>query len=180
MTSKFYNILSAAMIADVEVDATDDCENAEPTRTDLDSHANMPVVGRNAYVISDTGRVVDVSPFTPDYKPLQLPIVDAAIQYDCPYNGVSHILVIRNALHVPSMRNNLIPPFIMREAGIQLRDTPKIQVSNPSEDDHSLYFPGDGFRIPLSLWGVFSYFPSSKPTASMLEHSDEIHLITPE
>ena len=168
------------MIADVEVDATDDCENAEPTRTDLDSHANMPVVGRNAYVISDTGRVVDVSPFTPDYKPLQLPIVDAAIQYDCPYNGVSHILVIRNALHVPSMRNNLIPPFIMREAGIQLRDTPKIQVSNPSEDDHSLYFPGDGFRIPLSLWGVFSYFPSSKPTASMLEHSDEIHLITPE
>jgi hypothetical protein len=39
----------------------------EPSRTELDSHANIPVVGRNAYNISDTGRVADVNPFTPDY-----------------------------------------------------------------------------------------------------------------
>ena len=140
----------------------------------------MPVVGRNVFIISNTGRVVEVAPFTPDYQPMQIPIVGAAIQYDCPYDGVGRILVIRNALHVPSMRHNLMPPFVMREAGIQLRDTPKIQVTSPSEDDHSLYFPDDGFRIPLSLWGVFSYFPSSKPTASMLEHSDDVYLITPE
>ena len=167
------------MIADV-ADVTDDCADSEPTRTNLDSHANMPVVGRNVFIISNTGRVVEVAPFTPDYQPMQIPIVDAAIQYDCPYDGVGRILVIRNALHVPSMRHNLMPPFVMREAGIQLRDTPKIQVTSPSEDDHSLYFPDDGFRIPLSLWGVFSYFPSSKPTASMLEHSDDVYLITPE
>jgi hypothetical protein len=28
----------------------------EESRTELDSHANMPVVGRNAYIISDTDR----------------------------------------------------------------------------------------------------------------------------
>ena len=53
----------------------------------------------------------------------------------------SYILVLRNALHVPSMKNNLIPPFVMREAGIKVNDTPKIQTSNPTEEDHSIYFP---------------------------------------
>eukprot|EP00957_Ditylum_brightwellii_P176397 13432598-Ditylum_brightwellii.AAC.1 len=91
----------------------------EQSRTELDSHANMPVVGRHAYVISDTGRVADVSPFTPDYNFLKIKIVDAAIQYDCPYTGTSHILVVRYALHVPSIQNNLILPFIMQEIGIE-------------------------------------------------------------
>eukprot|EP00957_Ditylum_brightwellii_P185696 14138468-Ditylum_brightwellii.AAC.1 len=58
---------------------------------ELDSHANMPVVGRHAYVISDTGRIADVSPFTPDYSSMEIKIVDAVIQYDCPYNVTSHI-----------------------------------------------------------------------------------------
>jgi hypothetical protein len=102
-----------ATIADVEVDDAGGMDEDESSRTELDSHANMPVVGRHAYIISDTGRMADVSPFTPDYKSMQLRIVDAAVQYDCPYNGQSYILVIRNMLYVPSMRNNLLPPFIL-------------------------------------------------------------------
>eukprot|EP00957_Ditylum_brightwellii_P005656 431388-Ditylum_brightwellii.AAC.1 len=53
------------------MDADDEMEydtNGEPkdeqSRTELDSNTNMPVVGRHAYVISDTERVADVSPFT--------------------------------------------------------------------------------------------------------------------
>ena len=38
----------------------------EDSQTELDSHANMPVVGHREYVISDTGRIADVNPFTPD------------------------------------------------------------------------------------------------------------------
>jgi hypothetical protein len=64
MTSQFYNTLLTALIADVDVNDDYDCDNDEPTRTELDSHANMPVVGRNAYIISDTGRVAEVNPFT--------------------------------------------------------------------------------------------------------------------
>ena len=30
---------------------------------ELDSHANMPVVGKHAYIIAETGKKVDVSPF---------------------------------------------------------------------------------------------------------------------
>ena len=55
----------------------DDEDQAEESRTELDSHANMPVVGRNAYVLADTGKTVDVSPYTPDYKPVQVKVVDA-------------------------------------------------------------------------------------------------------
>jgi hypothetical protein len=78
----------------------------------------MLVVGRNAYIISDTGRVADVNAFTPDYSSMQISIVDAAVGYECPYDGKSYIFVLRNALHVPSMRNNLIPPpFVMSEKG---------------------------------------------------------------
>eukprot|EP00957_Ditylum_brightwellii_P098850 7530471-Ditylum_brightwellii.AAC.1 len=62
------------------------------------------------------------------------------------------------------MKNNPILPFIMQEVGIEVNDVPKIQVSNPRERDHSIYFKETGFHIPMALWGTFLYFPSSKPT----------------
>ena len=159
-----------ADVADVDVGRGDESmEEEELPRTELDSHANMPVVGRHAYVISDTGRVADVNPFTPDYDSMQVSIVDAAVQYDCPYDGQSYILVIRNALYVPSMRKNLLPPFVLREAGVRVQDTPKIQVNDPTVEDHSISFPETGFRIPLSLWGMFSYFLTSKRTAEFMK-----------
>ena len=73
------------------------------------------MVGRHAYIISDTGKVADVNPFIPDYNSTQVDIVDAVVQYECPYNGETYILVIRNTLYIPSMKNNLIPPFVMRK-----------------------------------------------------------------
>ena len=73
----------------------------------------MVVIGRHAYILAETGKTVEVSPFTPTYKPIKAPIVDAALQYDSPYDGKSYIIVERNALHVPSMCNNLLPPFML-------------------------------------------------------------------
>eukprot|EP00957_Ditylum_brightwellii_P173218 13186541-Ditylum_brightwellii.AAC.1 len=62
------------------------------------------------------------------------------------------------------MKDNLIPPFIMREVSIEVNNVPKIQVGNPSKRGHSIYFKETGFCIPMALWGTISYFPSSKPT----------------
>ena len=67
-----------------------------------------------------------VSPFTPEYALMQLHVVDAVVQYDCPYNGESYLLVIRNTLYFPSMSNNLLQPLVLREAGIKLNDMPNI------------------------------------------------------
>ena len=53
------------------------------SRTDLDSHANIVVVGKHAAITNDNSR--KVSPFTPDYESLsKVLIVDAAVTYDCP------------------------------------------------------------------------------------------------
>ena len=76
-------------------------DDNEPSRTELDSHANMPVIGRNAYILSKIGETVDVAPFTPDYKPICVELVDAALKYECPYSGEVKILIIRRGLHVP-------------------------------------------------------------------------------
>ena len=57
------------------------------SHTDLDSHMNMPVVVTHSTNISDTGRIADVSPYTPDYKSMQVKIVDAAVRYECLYTG---------------------------------------------------------------------------------------------
>jgi hypothetical protein len=90
---------------------------------------------------------------------MQIRIVDTAIQYDCPYDGESYILVIRNTLYVPSMKNNLLPPFIMRQEGIKLNDTPKIQVDAPTVKEHSIIVPRNWFLNPVVTMGYFFIFP---------------------
>jgi hypothetical protein len=172
-----YSLISTAMVSAVDASKQSDME--ESSRTKLDSHANMPVAGRNAYIISDTGRLADVNPFTPDYESMVMSIVDAAILCECPYDGQTCMLVLRNALHVPSLKNNLVPPFVMREAGIRANDTPKIQTSDPTKEDHSIHFPETNFRIPVSLWGVFSYFVTLKPTAKQMMEAEDVHMLTP-
>ena len=68
---------------------------------------------------------MDVNPFTLAYCPIPAQMVDATIQYDCPYDSKSFMLVVGNTIHVPSMLNNLLPPFMMREAGIIVNDKAK-------------------------------------------------------
>jgi hypothetical protein len=51
-------------------------------------------------------------------------------------------------------------------------------LGSPSEEDHAITFPVTGFRIPLSLWGIFSYFPTSKPTKDDRVEPDEVYLLT--
>ena len=150
------------------------------SRTELDSHANMVVLGKHAMVIADTGKTAQVTPFTPDYKSMEnVPIVDGALAHVCPYTGKCHILICHNALHVPSMEHNLIPPFIMREAGLIVNDTPKIHVLEPSIQDHSIYFKDEKVRIPLSLSGIFSYFNTRTPSVEDMCDEDNVLHLTP-
>ena len=97
-------------------------DESEMIQTELNSHANMIVIGKHCHVLAKTGRHVDVNPFTPAYKALKAPIVDAAIQYDCPYDRKLFTLIIRGAIHILSMMNNLVPPFVLREVGVVVND----------------------------------------------------------
>ena len=68
------------------------------SRPELDSHADMPVIGKNAYILSKFGETVDVAPFTPDNKPISEELVDAALKYKCPYSGEVTIMIIKRGL----------------------------------------------------------------------------------
>ena len=68
---------------------------------------------------------------------------------------------------------------MMREAGIIVNEVPKIQVKDLMEDDHAMHFPETGFQIPLSLWGVFSCFLTSKPRKEDLVEPEDVCLLMP-
>jgi hypothetical protein len=53
-SSKINEHLETYILSDGTEDTNDEHDNSQ---TELDSHANMPVVGRCAFIISDTGRI---------------------------------------------------------------------------------------------------------------------------
>ena len=119
----------------------------------------MPVIGKNAYILSKIGETVDVAPFTPDYKPISVELVDAALKYECPYSGELKILIIRTGLYVPSMTHNLFPPFLLREAGININEVPKIHVTSPTEEHHAITLQETKFsNSSFTTWHILLFF----------------------
>ena len=67
--------------------------------TELDSHANMVVIDAQGTIIQKTGRYTDVNVFSLDIGTMsRVPIVDAAVAYDCPLSGQTILMVARNTL----------------------------------------------------------------------------------
>ena len=137
----------------------------------------MVVLDRHAFIFEGTGRTCNVRPFSDDLGiASNIPIVDGAIAYDCPYSKQTFILIVRNALYIKTMDHNLIPPLIMRTGGVTVNDVPKIHCDDPTRDDHCILFQDIELRIPLQLIGTFSYFHSRMPTATELYDCDKVFL----
>ena len=64
---------------------------------ELNSHANMPVVGALAYIISDTGETADVNAYSPEYESRNLKIVDAALKYESLHDN-KHLSVTKRTI----------------------------------------------------------------------------------
>ena len=160
-----------------------DWEGNDSPTTELDSHANMVVVGKHSTIIARTGKSCEVQAFSEECQSLkEIEIVDAAIAYDCATTSKTFILIMKNALHVPTMERSLIPPFIMREAGLQVYDVPSIRCEELSDECHCIIDEDIGLRIPLCLRGIFSCFNSRKLTTNEVEGCDklDIVLLTPD
>ena len=97
------------------------------TRTELDSHANMPVFGKNCLLLSPVGKKsATVAAFLPTLEPMKIPIVDVCIKWIDPQTDKTHFLVFKDALYVEQMEHNLIPPFLLREAGWIVNEVARI------------------------------------------------------
>jgi hypothetical protein len=83
--------------------------------TDMDSHADTCVVGKNTLIMHKLDKKVNVTGFDPTQgKVKDLDLVSAALAYDCPTTGEATILLIHQAVHVPTMENDLLCPMQMR------------------------------------------------------------------
>ena len=142
-------------------------DDKHETTTKLDTHVNMAVVGNQATVFH-TGRTAEVRDFYDEVEKIEsVPIVDAALAYDCPKYLKTYLLIVKNELHILSMKHNLIPPFIMWESRLEVNDTPRINIQDEVTcERHSIMMPQVDLRTPLRLSGVFSYFESRSITDS--------------
>ena len=102
--------------------------NDDISRTELDSHSNMVVVGNDCLVVDwINGKTCNALPFDPSIgTSTSIPVVDAALAYDCPFTHTTYILMARNVMYLKTLKYNLIVPFIMREADVIVDDKPKI------------------------------------------------------
>ena len=102
-----------------------------------------------------------------------LKTVSAALAHDDPKTGDAIILVIHQAIHIPSLKNNLLCPMQLRMNDVQVSETPKFLADNPEDSTHALVIPDpdsdEPHVMPFSLDGVTSCFPTRKPMAQEFE-----------
>ena len=150
--------------------------NTKPERgSEIDNHADTCVVGANALITHDYQRPVSVTGFDPSNRSQHLKIVSAALAYDDHRNGKPVILVINQAIHVPTIEHNLLSPMQMRLNGIAVSECPKFLHPTPTDRTHAITIrrdDDDDYIIPMQLKGVTSYFPTRKPTLQELEEAD--------
>ena len=162
------------------ISTTDDSDSI--SALELDSHAYSPVVGKKAFIIRKTGKRVNVSGFTNRLgMPIPVDVVDAALYHDCEYTGKTYLMIIRNALYLQEMTVTLIPPIMMRLAGIEINECPKFLAKTPSIEHHSIYFPAHELRIPLQMYGIISYLPMRCPSKAEFDNpTEDILELTPQ
>ena len=146
-------------------------------RTELDSHADTCVVGPNtALIVNDFGRPVRVHGYDETVSEVNnCRTVTAVVAYDHPATGETYMLTIHQAIEIPTLKANLLSTVQLRDNDVYVNEEPKHMASNPTDDHHCIKVDMDGGEplvIPLAMHGVFSYFPTRKPTASEYERSE--------
>jgi hypothetical protein len=152
----------------------------EANRSDLDSHAECCVCGKDVLVFNYFDREVVVTGWDPAGETQSLMIVSAALGYTMPQSGKTVILIVHQSILSPTLNNNLLSTMQMRLHDVIVNETPKFQSLNPTNLSHSISMRGENLDevliIPLELHGVVSCFPTFKPTQLEFETCDRYDL----
>ena len=83
-------------------------------KSELDSRSNMIVLGKHCFVFECSVKPCTVNHFNNFLGSVKnVPIINAAIAYDCPYSQKSYILICHNYLYLTNTEDNLLTPFSM-------------------------------------------------------------------
>jgi hypothetical protein len=148
--------------------------NVQESHTDLDSHADQCAVGSNALIVHDYDKPINVSGYNPNGPVAEnMKTVSAALAYDDPVSSETVILLVHQAIYIPSINHNLLSTMQVRLNDVRVNETPRFLTDNVTDQTHSIVIPMDDndtpYVIPLSLQGVTSYFPTRKPTVKEFE-----------
>ena len=80
---------------------------------ELDSHADTCVLGKNAYIFLDLDRAVDIIGYdrSKGTTVKNMKTISGALAYDDQVTGKTTILVVHQAIHVPTMESSLLCPM---------------------------------------------------------------------
>jgi hypothetical protein len=152
----------------------------ENKRSDLDSHADCCVCGKEVWVFKDFYREVTVTGWYPEVESQSLQIVSAALGYTMPQSGKTVLLIGHHIILSPTLNHNLLSTMKLRLHDVIVIETPKFQCLSPTNLSHSISVRGDNVDdilvIPLELHGVVSCFPTFKPTQMEFETCDRYEL----
>ena len=86
------------------------------SNSELDSHADTSVQGKHAHIFMDHGKAVNIVGYDKSKGILanNMKTVSGAPAYDNPISGKTVIIVIHQAIYVPTMDCNLICPMQVR------------------------------------------------------------------
>jgi hypothetical protein len=151
--------------------------------SELDSHADTCVVGdQTALILQDYERPVRVHGYDDRVAEARnCKMVSGAIAYDHPETGDVYMLLLHQAILIPTMKANLLCPMQLRHHGVFVNDEPKFMAPNPTEDHNTIVVHDeDGnirLRIPLAIKGATTYFPSRVPTRLEYEQTPDERII---
>ena len=129
----------------------------------MDSNCDTTSVGKGAFIVEETEQTVSVNPFLPKLgKVHDVPIVTAALAYDCKLTHATYILYFHQALYFKTMERHLICPNQLRAHNVKVNDIPLVYTADEDrQPEHHLIAtnpPDLELHIPLQIEGVTSYF----------------------
>lgn len=140
-------------------------------QVELDTHADTCVLGSHFVILAYTGRVCDVSPYSPDYESIKnVAIVSGATAWTSQQTSETYILVIHEALWMAdTLSHSLVNPNQLRAFGTQVQDNPFLAPLVMEDKDSFV-------QIPMHLDGTNVVFPTRTPTQEELDTCRHVHL----
>ena len=138
--------------------------------SEMDSHADTTVAGKNCVVLHYTGTCCTVEAYDDAIGSKEgVPIVQAATGYTAA-DGSNYILILNQALYMPEMRHTLINPNQMRAYNVEVQDNPydhrPLMISTSDPD----------FIMCMKTKGTTVYFDSWAPSERDLHECPHIVL----
>jgi hypothetical protein len=121
----------------------------EVNRSDLDSHADCCVCGKEVFVFNDFDREVTVTGWDQEAETQSLRIVSVAMGYTIPESGQNVLLIAHQSIFSPSLNHNMLSTMQMRLHDVIVNETPKFQSLNPTKRSHSISVRGENVEDVL-------------------------------